>query len=88
MIKNCDLTQKLAYGKTKRIADIYGLSVFLRGGRYGTTHIYQQRVTVRAPSIILNTPKTLTLKLSEPKITPDFVIPAPFFQQILGFSGV
>ena len=47
MIRNCDLALKLPQGKTKRIADIYGLSAFLRGGRYKTTILFQQRVTVK-----------------------------------------
>lgn len=47
MIKKCDLTLKLPQGKTKRISDIYGLSAFLRGGKYKTTVLFQQRVTVK-----------------------------------------
>lgn len=50
MIKNCDLNLKLPQGKTKRIADIYGLSLLVRGGRYRTSYVFQQRVMVKGKS--------------------------------------
>lgn len=46
MIKPSDLKIKLEPFKTKRITDINGLSLLIKGGKKGTTYLFQHRVTI------------------------------------------
>lgn len=46
MIKPSDLKIRLEPFKHKRIGDLYGMSLYISGGKKGTTYIFQQRLRI------------------------------------------